>query len=210
MKKTLISIICLVCAILPMSAQDFTFALLTDTHISKHNPAPAEDLNKVVTEINNNPKIEFVIVSGDLSEEGDFTSLSQAKAILAKLNKPYYAVLGNHETKWTESGMTDFGKIFGSERVKFEHKGFLFLGFNTGPLLRMADGHVVPQDISWLEKELSEAPINQPTFLITHYPLLKGDVDNWYDVTNAVRKYNIKSFLGGHYHSNRFGSYRLG
>lgn len=207
MKKTLISIICLVCAILPMSAQDFTFALLTDTHISKHNSAPAEDLNKVVTEINNNPKIEFVIVSGDLSEEGDFTSLSQAKAILAKLNKPYYAVLGNHETKWTESGMTDFGKIFGSERVKFEHKGFLFLGFNTGPLLRMADGHVVPQDISWLEKELSEAPINQPTFLITHYPLLKGDVDNWYDVTNAVRKYNIKSFLGGHYHSNRFFQY---
>jgi len=41
--------------------QDFTFALLTDTHISKHNPAPAEDLNKVVTEINNNPKIELLL-----------------------------------------------------------------------------------------------------------------------------------------------------
>ena len=43
--------------------------------------------------------------------------------------------------------------------------------------------------------------------LVTHYPMLDGDVDNWYDVTDAVRPYNIRTFIGGHYHRNRLLSY---
>lgn len=64
----------------------------------------------------------------------------------------------------SESGVTDFGHIFGGERFKFEHKGFLFLGFNSGPLMRMADGHVVPQDITWLKDELKKAGKEKPVF----------------------------------------------
>ena len=188
-------------------AQDMTFALLTDTHISKNNKAPAEALQEVIKEVNSNPQIEFVLISGDISEEGDFTSLKAAKDLIEGLNKPYYVIPGNHETKWTESGMTDFGKIFGYERFKYEHKGLLFLGFNTGPLIRMADGHVAPQDITWLKEELSKVGDKQPVILVTHYPLLAGDVDNWYEVTDVVRKYNIKTFLGGHYHRNKLFDY---
>lgn len=33
--------------------------------------------------------------------------------------------------------------------------------------------------------------------LVTHYPLLKGDVDNWYDVTDAVRPLtSVRSWVG--------------
>lgn len=205
--RIILSLICVLLSIHFGSAQDFTFAVFSDTHISKNNPKPGQDLKRVIEDANQNSAIEFVLVSGDLSEEGDYRSLSMAKDLLDQLNKPYYTVLGNHETKWTESGMTDYGKIFGSETIQFEHKGYLFLGFNTGPLLRMADGHVVPQVIDWLKKELSAAGKNQPTFLVTHYPLKDGDVDNWYDVTDAVRPFNIKAFIGGHYHSNRIFEY---
>ena len=205
MKKTITILFGLICCY-SLMAQDFTFALLTDTHISHKNKAPEEDLRKVIKEVNQNKDIEFVVVSGDISEEGDFKSLNQAKGLLDLINKKTYVIPGNHETKWTESGMTDFSQIFGSERIKFKHNGFLFLGFNTGPLMRMADGHVVPQDITWLKEEL-EKEKETPTFLVTHYPLKDGDVDNWYDVTDAVRPYNIVTFLGGHYHSNRFFHY---
>ena len=54
---------------------------------------------------------------------------------------------------------------------------------------------------------MKEAGKEKPVFLVTHYPMLKGDVDNWYDVTDAVRPYNIRAFLGGHYHLNKFFSY---
>jgi outer membrane protein assembly factor BamB/Icc-related predicted phosphoesterase len=184
----------------------FRFALVTDLHVT-HAGNAEKDLQNAVNQINASDDIEFVLVTGDLSEEGDRGSLQKAKSILDQLKVKYYAIPGNHETKWSESGMTAFGDIYGAERFEFEYKGLLFLGFNTGPFIRMADGHVAPQDITWLKQELEKAGKEQPVILVTHYPLLPVDVDNWFDLTDAVRPYNIRTFLGGHYHVNRFLEY---
>ena len=186
--------------------KNIVFALLTDLHITKASDAD-EDLQRAVDQINASGDIEFVLVTGDITEEGDRKSLQKAKDILDGLNVERYVIPGNHETKWSASGVTAFEDIFGSERFRMEYKGFLFLGFNTGPLMQMADGHVAPQDIDWLKEELEKAGKTQAVFLVTHYPLQAGDVDNWYDLTDAVRPYNIRAFLGGHYHSNRLLSY---
>lgn len=206
MKKVLILLALLFVALPTLVAQPFRFALVTDTHISK-NPTSIEDLQNSVKQINATPNIDFVLVTGDITEEGDRNSLQIAHDILNGLKAKYYIILGNHETKWSESGVTAFSHIFGAERFEFEHNGFLFLGFNSGPLMRMADGHVSPQDITWLKEELSKVGKEKPVILATHYPLQDGDVDNWFDVTDAVRPYNIRAFLGGHYHSNRLLSY---
>lgn len=189
-----------------LQAADFRFALLTDIHITP-NTTSAADLQNSVSQINRTSGIDFVLVSGDITEEGDRESLKKAKSILDELKMKYYIIPGNHDTKWSESGATYFATLFGDERFKFEYEGYLFLGFNSGPLLRMADGHVSPQDIIWLKEELKKAGKEQPVVLVTHYPLQEGDVDNWYDVTDAIRPYNIRVVLGGHYHSNRFLSY---
>lgn len=191
-------------AILPAAVctAQFRFALITDLHITKSEPA-VEDLQRAVDQINTTGNLDFVLVTGDITEEGDRASLMKAKSVLDQLKIKYYIIPGNHETTWTESGMTAFGDIFGGERFRFEHKGFLFLGFNTGPFIRMADGHVVPQDIDWLKKELKKYGKKKPVVIVTHYPLKDGDVDNWYDVTDAIRPYNIRMVVGGHYHSNR-------
>ena len=188
------------------AGEHFRFALLTDIHVTNKGTA-FEDLQNSINQVNKTQGIDFVLVTGDITEEGDRASMKKVKTALGQLKVKYYIIPGNHETKWSESGVTDFGHIFGGERFKFEHKGFLFLGFNSGPLMRMADGHVVPQDITWLKDELKKAGKEKPVFLVTHYPLLKGDVDNWYDVTDAVRPFNIRAFMGGHYHKNQFFSY---
>ena len=170
----------------------FRFAQLTDIHLSPNNPNPTEDLLRSIAQINAIDSLDFVLVTGDLTEEGDRATMEKVKSCLDLLKVKYYVALGNHETKWSDSGCTAFGEIFGGERFDFEHKGFLFLGFNSGPLMRMAYGHVVPQDIRWMT-----------VILVTHYPMTEGDVDNWYEVTDAVRPYNIRLFIGGHYHRNR-------
>ncbi|NLO72371.1 MAG: PQQ-binding-like beta-propeller repeat protein [Porphyromonadaceae bacterium] len=184
----------------------FHFALLTDLHITQSTTA-VEDLENSVRQINSTPNIEFVLVTGDVTEFGDKKSLEKAKELLDKLSVPYYITSGNHETKWNASGHTDFAEIFGSDRFDFEHKGIRFFGFNTGPVLRMADGHVSPQDISWLKNELCALDKSKPVILATHYPLQYGDVDNWYELTDVVRTHNIRAVLGGHYHRNAIFSY---
>lgn len=183
--------------------EGFRFIQIADTHFSPKNANPTEDLLRTVAQINATDNIDFVLVTGDITEEGDRASMENVKSVLDLLKIKYYVVLGNHETKWSDSGCTAFGEIFGGERFSFEHKGYLFLGFNSGPLMRMAYGHVVPQDLRWMTEEIEKAGKDKPAFLVTHYPMLEGDVDNWYEVTDAVRPYNIRSFLGGHYHRNR-------
>lgn len=201
----------LVC-LLPFMAQAqqiaFRFAQLTDIHLSPSNPNPTEDLLRSIAQINATDSIDFVLVTGDITEEGDRATMEKVKSCLDLLKVKYYVALGNHETKWSDSGCTAFGEIFGGERFDFEHKGFLFLGFNSGPLMRMAYGHVVPQDIRWMTKRMNQYNTgdpqqNKPVILVTHYPMIEGDVDNWYEVTDAVRPYNIRLFIGGHYHRNR-------
>lgn len=201
----------LVC-LLPFMAQaqqvTFRFAQLTDIHLSPSNPNPTEDLLRSIAQINATDSIDFVLVTGDIAEEGYRATMEKVKSCLDLLKVKYYVALGNHETKWSDSGCTAFGEIFGGERFDFEHKGFLFLGFNSGPLMRMAYGHVVPQDIRWMTERMNQYNTgdpqqNKPVILVTHYPMIEGDVDNWYEVTDAVRPYNIRLFIGGHYHRNR-------
>lgn len=187
-------------------ARPFRFALLTDIHISPTNPQPLEDLQRTVDDINainsNGDSIAFVIVSGDVTEAGDRFCMEKVKAQLNRLTVPYHITSGNHETTWSESGVMDFSRVFGSERFAFSYNGVFFIAFNTGPVLKMADGHVAPQDIRWAQHLLDSVGRHTTVIPVTHYPLQTGDVDNWFDVTDVLRRYNVPCIFGGHYHRN--------
>ena len=129
MNRRLLIIVLMACLLpLGMQAQQgtFRFAQLTDIHLTPNNPNPTEDLLRSVAQINATDSIDFVLVTGDLTEEGDRTTMEKVKSCLDLLKVPYHVVLGNHETKWSDSGCTAFGEIFGGELFEFEHKGFLF------------------------------------------------------------------------------------
>ena len=188
-------------------AQHFRFAQITDIHLNSKIPEREEQLSETVSRINSLDSIDFVLITGDISDDGDRPAMLEAKRLFDRLRVPYYIVMGNHETKWSESGCMDWKDIFGYERFEFEHQGVHFLGFNTGPLMRMAYGHVVAQDLAWLRQRLDSYPKDEPVIIVTHYPLLKGDVDNWHEVTDLLRHYNVRLCIGGHYHATRNLSY---
>ena len=190
------------------AGEPFRFALLTDIHIDINALNPTQDLRNSVDQINQSDSIDFILVTGDIADKGDGASLRLAKQELDRLQRPYYIVQGNHDQKWSESGCLDFKHIFGYERFKFEHRGYLFLGFPSGPLMRMALGHVAPEDIDWVVEELKKnGSDGKPVFLVSHMPMLPEDVDNCFDVTDAVRSFPVQAFLNGHYHRNRFETY---
>lgn len=188
-------------------AQHFRFAQLTDLHLNSKVPSHKQDLQESIDRINALDSIDFVLITGDISDDGDQLSMQEAKGCLDRLRVPYYIVMGNHETKWSASGCMAWKEIFGYERIEFQHGGVHFLGFNTGPLMRMAYGHVVAQDLAWLKERLESYPRHEPVILVTHYPLMKGDVDNWFEVTDLLRHYNVRLCIGGHYHRTRNLSY---
>lgn len=203
-RKTILAGLFLGLSLLSIDAQfaPFSFAQLTDIHISPTNDAALNDLRNSVRELNENDSIAFIIVSGDISDSGEKESLLRAKQVFDSLRLPYYVTSGNHETKWSESGCTDFAKVFGSDHFIFTYNDCLFFGFPTGPVIKMADGHVAPQDVIWIDSILSNQKEAKYIFPVTHYPLQNGDVDNWYEVTDIFRNYNVQCVLGGHYHRN--------
>jgi len=179
----------------------FRFVLLSDTHVG--SATGADDLRAAVHDINQLTNVAFVLLSGDVTEYGSRAFLQLAKEILGDLKIPLHVVPGNHDMKWSESGGTDFSKLFGDERFDFDYGGYRFLGMHEGPLMKMGDGFWSPQDVRWLKASLARMPdAQQPVIFVTHYPLTDG-IANWYEVLDLLKQYNTQLVLCGHGHANR-------
>jgi len=184
-----------------IQAQQFKFAWLTDIHIGY--PTAEEDLRRSVYDINSAEDISFTIISGDITATGTLEELSLAKNILADLTKPYYIIPGNHDTKWSESGCTDFLRLWGNDRFVFEYDKFLFIGLHQGPRMRMADGHWAPEDLRWFDSLIVSLPnSNQPIIFVTHYPI-DEEIANWYEMLDRLKNVNTQIVLFGHGHNNK-------
>lgn len=181
-------------------AADFQFAWLTDTHVG--SATGAEDLRAAVRDINAMTNLSFVVLSGDVTEYGSLEQFQLAKGILDGLKIPIHVIPGNHDAKWSESGATDFARVWGADRFSFEFGGYRFIGIHQGPIMKMGDGHWAPEDVRWLEKLLAGLrPANQPIVFVTHYPV-DNSIDNWYAALDLLKKYNLQVILCGHGHNN--------
>ncbi len=89
----------------------FTFAWISDNHLGSFAYAE-DDLVQAIEDINQMDSVEFVILSGDLTEFGVTSEFALLKEKLAALNKPYYMVDGNHDVNWSENGTTTFEHYF--------------------------------------------------------------------------------------------------
>ena len=189
------------------ATKPFRFALFTDLHISTILTQHSEDLQQAVVDVNALPGIDFVIISGDVSDKGDSLSLTMAKKMLQKLRMPYYIIPGNHDVRWYQKGSVYFDAVFGDIKFDFTHNDVEFIGFTTAPLTKKGVGFIQPVDIQWIKNVLQKTGPDKPVILVTHYPLQTGDVDNWKDVLDIAKKYDLRAVLGGHYHLNAVFNY---
>lgn len=185
--------------------RNLSYAYLSDTHIAE-NAKSVEELEACVKEINENDTLKFVIITGDITDFGSDKELTLAKTIFDKLNKPYYIIAGNHDSKWSESGCNSFIKIYGYERFAFEDSGILFVGTNCGPDMRMAPALVPRESIVWLDSLVAATSPTKPIIYFNHYP--QNDTElNYFEVLNILKKGNIQLIQGGHYHNNVINDY---
>lgn len=183
-----------------VNAQEFKYAFVTDTHVG--GSTGEEDLKRTVRDINNLKDIDFVLLTGDITEMGTYDEIKLAKSILKGLKKPFYIIPGNHDTGWSESGGVDFIKAFGYDKFYFDHKGYRFIGCASGPYVRMSDGHIPRDAVMWLEDVLNKTPKDMPLIFVNHYPT-DNSLDNWYDALDRLKNYNVQYAICGHGHANR-------
>jgi outer membrane protein assembly factor BamB/predicted MPP superfamily phosphohydrolase len=188
-----------------LQAATLRFAWLTDTHVGSETGA--RDLTAAVGELNARHDLDFVVLSGDITEMGLTLELKSARTILDSLRHPLYIIPGNHDTKWSESGLTAYPRLFGPERFLFFRGGYAFLGLHQGPRLRMADGHFAPEDLRWVDSALTRVrEAGLPLIVVSHYPLDSG-ICNWYALLDRLKEMDTRMVLTGHGHRNRIDSY---
>jgi len=203
MKKILIGLYLVVVSLSAMAQQKvFRFAFISDTHIGSPNGLADEDLRRTVRDINAMKDIAFVVLTGDITELGSNEELKLAKKILDSLRVRWYIIPGNHDSGWSESGGVMFTTVFGYDKFSFEYSGIRFMGCASGPYVRMGDGHVPRDAVNWLDTELKKLRKDQPVIFLNHYPIDNG-LDNWYEITDRLRRFNTWAILCGHGHANK-------
>ncbi|MES2275888.1 MAG: PQQ-binding-like beta-propeller repeat protein [Bacteroidota bacterium] len=203
MKKTILLYLFLISVCLKLSAQNasWQFAHVSDTHVNLTNQTSVEDLRRTVRDINANPDLQFVIISGDITEFGADEELKMAKTILDSLNKPWYIIPGNHDMNWSESGGNSFRKVFGAETFAVKQNGYLFIGTNCGPNMRMSPGQVPRENLVWLDSVLTATPKQAPIIFVNHYPI-DSALNNWYEIIDRLKSRNTQLIICGHGHNN--------
>jgi len=179
-------------------ADTIRFAFLTDLHVAPFSESDS-NLQKIVEEINL-LKLDFVVVGGDLTNTGANDELLAVWNALKKLKHTLHIIPGNHETNWSESAGLKFNELWGADRFCFTTKKLNFIGFNTGPYMKMADGHVKNEDVLWIKNTMTHYPDSSKKWIVfAHYPLADG-LDNWNEVTQILKKGGCKLAFCGHGH----------
>jgi YVTN family beta-propeller protein len=104
--------------------EPFSFAIISDLHVGRYpeydgdnylNQRLKESVQLINEEVGNGKDIKFVVVLGDLSENGVRPKqLDRAMEILDTLSVPYVPVIGNHDVNHTafEGSSANFRDVF--------------------------------------------------------------------------------------------------
>lgn len=174
--------------------------------IFKESTPAVEQIRSLVKDMDFSD-IDFVLISGDLTENGDVNDYKRLKTLLEEVfdNTPMIVTLGNHDN------IREFKKGWlGSDDINDNAYNVLVneAGINIISLDSSSetypDGIIREADCDWLEQTLLVSK-NEPTILLTHHHLL----DNQFSMPRAqytekliqlISNSSIIAIFNGHTH----------
>ncbi len=195
-------------------------AQISDTHIVAPGQktlgvaAMDKNLTRVVDHINRLvPRPDIVLLTGDVTDDGDISSVRNAAAILARLDPPLLVIPGNHDDRDTLWSM--FGAAACPSRVgdflchASDLAGLRLIGLDS-TIPNASGGALCDTRLDWLEARLRERP-DLPVLLYLHHPplrigVLETDEHPFIGATRfgdiVARHPRIERILCGHVHLN--------
>lgn len=199
----------------------YRFGILSDVHNEESQSSEnANDFINALRTLNEKESIEFICVTGDLTQysysTGDLTTemqLYQNNLSSAGVNKPVYVTTGNHDcpnstdvdytTFYQYAGLSDIAPSTGataSYEVTKTHTAsegvtvtdhFLFL---TMRRYEFTSSTYFDEDIAWLGNKLEEYK-NDRCFVFTHmfFPTYAGNLNNIYPSGNWLSGQQLTS-----------------
>ncbi len=175
------------------------FVLCGDSQRALH------ETNVLVEKVNKMPNIDFLILSGDISEFGVLQEMEWVSRSLSQLKIPFFGVIGNHDL--VSNGKQVFQKMFGDLNFSFNYKKAKFICHDTNG--REYNFNRQVPDISWLKSELIVSDTIKTIVGISHVPPETADFDNFLlkDYLNTFKS-NSSFKASFHAHESRYREFR--
>jgi 3',5'-cyclic-AMP phosphodiesterase len=125
------------------TGNDFKIAVLSDAHYHFN------DLRDAIDRINADTLVAFVVVTGDLTENGLLKEFEIFHQLMSSLNTPYLTVIGNHD--YLSNGVQVYRQIFGPVNYSFFFKDFKFIMWDN---IRWESNS--EPDWKWFRAEISD------------------------------------------------------
>ncbi len=205
------------------------FAVITDSHVDikgknamKMSAISLDCVQKAVEGLNMEKNLSFVMVTGDLLQDGELENAQAIKKALDQLKAPYYVLAGNHDYDpilpnirregFTYMSIEDFVKFFQGHGYGNALKRYYALQIKPGlriialdaelPLEPKTWAGIVPEEqLAWLDKQLTDHA-NDLNLVFMHHNFviwtddeLKGGPKQWFCAENAA---NVRAILAKH------------
>lgn len=131
-----------------------------------------DEMNDLVAKANSIPKVDFLILAGDITDFGLLQEFIWINDELENLHFPYMAVVGNHDL--TSNGSAIYSSMFGQKNFSFIYKKHKFIFHDTNSREYHFNGSV--PNISWLGSQLHDT--NADWYIgVSHVPPFDVDFD---------------------------------
>lgn len=180
----------------------FHFVAVNDLHYLSEKCVPW--FERMVQAMSNQPEpIDFVLISGDLTEHGTRQQNGAIRDILKTLKVPFHVVVGNHDYQ-TASDRCSYEQNFPRQiNYHFEHAGWQFIGLDTSEGQKSKDVKAPATTFQWLDEQLPRLNKNKPAVIFTHFPLSFGVpflLQNAKPLLERFLPFNLQAVYSGHFH----------
>lgn len=175
----------------------FTFAQLSDIH----EPVGSNNFKAVISDLNNNIRPDFTVITGDISDHGTPDQYNQYLSDLATLNGTKYTAVGNHDVRWWNSnGKNDWKDRIGPLYYSFNYEGVHFVVLDSTVDLEL-DEKFGKAELSWISDDLGRISHDMPVIFLAHHPFyMYNNVTGKDEFLNTVKDYNVVAYMAGHQH----------
>ncbi|MFD2785705.1 metallophosphoesterase family protein [Hymenobacter rubripertinctus] len=131
-----------------------------------------DDVQDLVQSVNQQPGIQFLVVSGDISDFGLGREMRWVDDQLGKLRVPYLTVIGNHDH--VANGRDAYQEIFGPLNYSFVYGDTKFIMTDTNGREYNFNGRI--PDMPWVNQQL-RATDTRRHVILSHVPPQDEDFD---------------------------------
>ena len=180
-------------------------AQLTDSHIRPEGALFADVVDTLAmlesavdTVLALSPRPDVVLVTGDLTNDGEPEAYAAIRPTLARLPMPVYAIPGNHddrEAMLALNGVASIGagSAFRQYAVDLDDLRLVALDSNVPG---KPHGELCAERLDWLEAELA-ATADRPVLIMVHHPPAETGI-GFMDRIGLVPDERLDSIIGRH------------